>query len=474
MAENSVAFGSVRNLDLTRYNDGASDIDAEVSLNARGSIIENPRECSVAITRFRCPLTSAPIHKIKSASDSDYQIDISVNVVGVAGAAAYEYSGTAYMSPHAVHSIYSPSDYVEEINRTLARAWYNLVDGNAAFSSFVELDSAVNQAFSTAGSLAYTTSIGLVSTTTYGVQLSISNFTQVGAVGSESDLINIDLQNGVGSVCRVASGVILEAGKSYIFSTGGQKDMGDIDETLDATYSYQPIDSFLKFSSEATNGNWIVRISPCGNNSLNITCNVSLGVYAPPKHASDTNRFQLPNLLPNVSLNAQNYTVWTVAELFLRSNMKIRVGNKLKEFLSISKRANSNTIRFPITSLSANLDQVVSFTADASKVFAINQLNKLLIFSNSIPVEKDISAGDVRSFALTSYTIPSDQIERATEIEYSTDAGTIPWRRYDLRSDTPLESLDISARVQYVDGDIETLQLSPGQIFTVMLSVFKK
>jgi hypothetical protein len=243
---------------------------------------------------------------------------------------------------------------------------------------------------------------------------------------------------------------------------------------LDATYSYQPIDSFLKFSSEATNGNWIVRISPCGNNSLNITCNVALGVYAPPKHASDTNRFQLPNLLPNVSLNAQNYTVWTVAELFLKSNMKIRVGNKLKEFLSVSKRANSNTIRFPITSLSATLDQVVSFTADASKVFSINQLNKLLIFSNSIPVEKDLSAGDVRSFALTSYTIPSDQIERATEIEYSTDAGTVPWRRYDLRSDTPLESLDISARVQYVDGDIETLQLSPGQIFTVMLSVFKK
>ena len=465
MSENSIPSPTVRNLDLSRYNDTDQDISAEITVQSRGNLIDNPRECSVSITRFRCPLTTIPIHRITTANDPNYAIEIRANLdLGT----KQEFSGVSYMDVEGVHPLYSPSDFTEQINRTIARAWYNLIDDNLELASFKEVVTNTST-FSTSSSTSLTMPVTLAATNCYGVKLDLSAITPSSI--NDTPMINIDLVNPTGLSCRVASGVQVSNGDSYSFHTGGQRDQGAVDLTLDANYSYQPIDSFLKFSQAQTNGNWIIVISQCGSTSMNVDVTCTLSVYKAPQ-ASDTARYDLPYLLPNLSLDSSSYTNWSISEKFIKANMKLYVGNHLKSFLSISKRADSNYIRFPISSLSAGLDQIVVFVSDSNNIFSINQISKLLIFCD-LPVQKDLYAGDSPSFALTSFVIPGNLIEQATEVSYSTDAGTIPWRRYQLMSDKEVDSLNISARVQYNNGEIKVVELSPGQTFQAMLSIFK-
>lgn len=467
------AIPEVSNLDLYVYNDTNNNIDAVINEQFNGNLVDDASKYSMAITRFHIPINSAELMKIIVPSDPDYAITIESNVLHTALGADIFQSGVGYMDVGSIMPIYTPSDFVESCNRTIARAWTNLIDGSNDFSSFVEIDTTNNAPFQTAGSLNSTTSIALTSTTTYAVQLTISNFNVVATAGSEVPLVNIDLTNAVGSKVRVASSIILEPSNSYTFKIGGNLDQSNVGTSLDSKYSYLPKETFLKFSDQQTNGNWTLTISPCGENSLNVTASWTLGVYKPPSHSTDSNRYALPNLLPNISLDSSGYFTWTVHEKFLRSGMRIKLGSKIANILSLSKNSFSNYVEFPISLFSTGLNEVVSFKAESPKLYAINRIMKIHLSSNTLPLSKDYSNNSIASSAITSFDVPGDQLEQFTYASYSTDAGVIPLRRYKFQSQASISVFNLDFSVQYADGSIQKLQLKPGEYMSVLVSLFK-
>lgn len=443
---------------------------AENTLNG-GVLIQNTGEYELCVDRFNCPLTSAQVHKITDVSK--YTLQLEVNNLHTAGSSNVLCYGDDNLQLTTINPIYSPSDFIEYVNRALARAHRKIIDNTTGFSSFVDTISTVGTNFTHLAGTVNLAATHAGSTTNYYVQLSLSNYVQNSVTAGEVSIINIDLSNPAGTICRVASGVILEGSKTYTFEIGGIMAQEHSGTTLDNTYSLQPVESFLKFASGTSNGNWVLTVTPAGSNTtLDIDLDITLKVYERP---TVSGRYVLPHVPPNISLNSLGYIVWSFHERFLQNSYKVKLGSNLKNILSINKNIDpsSDYLKIPITLLSTAMDQVIDFTAEAAKLYQLNQLKKVLIFSNTLPVTKDRRLSNVPSFALTSFLLPGSELEQFTEVSYVFSGGNKNFRRYRMNGTNELSSFDIIIKLERKDGSVEDLYLQPEESFNALISFYK-
>lgn len=470
--DGSLKYERLMNLELNSYNNSSQpalaiiqqDLSTQLFPDSQNSLYE------VSITRFRIPISDMQLMLIDD--NSEYYVQIEADVAHTTSSASISNIGTAYLQPTSINTIRSPADFIEYINRALARAHRQLISN---FTSFIATTSASSQTFTTA-SPTKNVAISLSGATqTYYVKLTFSNYVLNSVTGSEQALVNIDLTSPAGTKVRVAAGFLFEAGKTYVFEDGGiksynQSKTGFTGPTLDTSYSITPLSTFLAFHDGTPNGNWVLSVSSCGVNTFSMNLNYSLEVCSPPLAA---NKFQFPEQPPVIDLDDNGYISWNLTERFLQQNFRIKLGDSIKSILNINKVALSNYVEFPVFTLSAALDQIKTIKQEAPKIYGIVQAEKIQISANGLNMDRDLNNDSVPSNAITTFLLPSDRVIDFTEIEYTTDSSIKPWRRYRLNNTSNLNRFTLSVEVVYKNGSRRSLYIEPDHSLNIMLSFFQ-
>lgn len=455
---------TMRNLDIDLRNNGTNNIDAKLTGHFRNPFIDEEivAEYDMGITRFECPLTSIPIHEILDSTK--YTITIQTYAVKNVGNAGVTIEGTADMYNSTEYPIYSPENFVENVNLTLMRAWRGLLDDLALYDDTANLTAA---AFTHSASTQNLVITNTGSTNTAYVSLKISNFTQTSQVGSEQDYVDIILTNPAGTDCYVASNVLLTG--DVEFYDGANRYLSQLPENRTISGAYNPSETFMKFMNEAGTGTFVLTIRPSHANSLDITCDVELQVYTNPKLA---NRYDYPSSPPNYSLDtATGLLSLRVSEKFISSGLVIKMDSAPLEICQIAARhSNGNYIVLPEVTLSSILTDTLVIPAERPRMAYINQMYKLLVSTNSFNIVPDHSNNDLRSNAITSYLIPSESIYNLDYVRFNVSD---PWRKYSLTKMT-IQSYEFVFEVEYRDGSKKTVQLQPNQFCNLLVTFFKR
>lgn len=459
----------MHNLDLSFHNNSNNTTTARVSQVFNTNLVDSADEYELAINKFNIPLSTLNILEI--SDNTDWSISLSVDNVHTASASGYKTSATEYLPLSLEYPIRSPSDFVMVVNKTFNKCHKSLL--NTDYASFIDTVVGSGVLYQTPATLANNVAVSISNVDkTYATELTISNYVQNSITGSEPDLVNVYLESPSGSQCLVAKSILLPSLGTVTFKDDSlNSSYGVTNLTLD---DYSPVDSFQRFKDDDPNGNWVLRITPCGENSLDIDVDYSLKIYGQPKHASDNNRYRFNTQAPCISLK-DGYFSLLVEELFLHMGIRITYGSQLAAILSLEKVASSNgLLSIPPITLSSSLDQIITFKAEIAKLYQLTTIDRILISSNSIPVQKDLQIGDVNSNAISSFIIDGSQIEDASHAIFSFEGGMSNHKRYSLLGNLPIRSVDITVQIQRRDGSISNLLLGPHESMSLVLTLYKK
>jgi hypothetical protein len=425
----------------------------------------------VAITRFKIPITMMDLMLIDNTDDPDYMIQFEADILVTPLVQTYTNLGTAYLQKTSINRILSPNDFIEYCNRALARAHRDVM---RFFTSFIKDNSFSAGSFKTGVTTERNIAISSVGTTQcYYIKLILDGFTVVTQSLNEVNLVNIDLKSPSGISCRVASSVLLESNKVYIFENGGIISYGYAklnNNTLDATYTITPMESFLKFKDQAIDGNWKLVITTPGLGSIDITINAQLQVSTP----ANGSNYRFPNQPPIVDFDSDGFISWHIPERFLYNDFRIKLGNKLKSILSYHKIAHSSGyMKFPILTFASTLDQIVTLKQEANRLYNIVEPERIQISLFGMNIDRDLNNDLNPSTAITSFLLPSDEVIKFTELSYNTDASVKPYRRYRLQNMNNLNRFTISVEVVYKNGLRRDLYMEANASFNLMLSFFE-
>jgi len=460
-------------LDLRKYNSTSSNMRAEFSETFSSPFLLNPSEWELSIDRFRIPMTTIPVFLVHK--NTDHWIRLEVNDVRTSTGATFKTTGTANLPLSADFAYMSPSDFVSAVNKAFSLAWQSLL--TTGYSNFISTVNGSDIAFKTVGgSTSSTIAVNISnSVETAFVQLQISDFKRVSQTGSEPDVVSIYLINPAGIKCCVSKGVILEAARTYVFQVGATKDQSLVDFTLDSNSTYQPTDNFERFSTSDPNGNWSLKICPCGNNALDITVDYQLKVYGAPRHSSDVDRRNFPPISPKLTLDTTTgYFSIMLHERFINSSMHVIYGPALRNILAIEKSPRTDgVLQVPMVTLTNALNSIITIRAETARMYQLCAIDRINIFSNGFPVTKDLQIANVPSFALASFSIDPAEVQDSTYSIFSFSGGDRNSRRYRLNSSVPLNNLDLSFQVQFVDGTTQVVEVLPTELFNVLITFQK-
>ena len=459
------------NLELNDLNTGSESKRCILLQDFTSALFNDDIPREVAITRFKIPITLMDLMIIDNSNDPDYMIQFEADILVTPLVQTYTNLGTAYLQSTTINRILSPNDFIEYVNRALARAHRDVM---RFFTSFRKNHSFSAGRFRTGHTTERNLAISAAGLTQcYYVKLVLDGFTVINQSGNEVNLVNIDLKSPSGVSCRVASSVLLQSGKVYIFENAGINSYSyakNSDNTLDSTYSITPMESFLKFKEEAIDGNWKLVITTPGLGSIDININAELEVSSP----ANGSFFRFPNQPPIVDFDSDGFISWHIPERFLFNDFRIKLGNKLNSILSYHKIAHSSGyVKFPILTFSTNLDQIVSLKQEANRLYNIVQPERIQISLFGLNIDRDLNNDLNPSTAITSFLLPSDEVIKFMELSYNTDASVKPYRRYRLQNMTNLNRFTISVEVVYKNGVRRDLYMESGASFNLMLSFFE-
>jgi len=454
--------------DLVRYNSTTSLITAEVSTVSSSNILPDVTKYDISITRLKADISNAPIMLIDPTDEStsiEIQLDGST---GASGSDTTITSGPVFLR----NDIYSPGDFIEDVNKALAECYFLLVQAYASTRGKVTAGGSVGSplTWTQAGS-SNSIAVTAPSSGDSGVCAIVFGLQIVSVTAGT--YYHVDLENPSGKICRVASNVLLQAGKSYAFTTHGanQSDItnGILLGGIDLLYA--PVDSFLKFNNLPSVGAWKVYISNASQSgTYSVSGVVSLETYDAPQSTLPYG-LRWPFLPPSISYDQQNYISWVLHERYFWNHFKIKLGSKLQNILRIDKKP-SQFLKLPDQLLSTAVDQVIVVKQELPCLCYIAELNKLLINSGTLNINRDYTSNDNRSNAIFSLQLDTDSVLNYNTVEY--DNSSEPWRRYPFNTSGELQNFSIALQLQYVDGTIKDLFLQPKQGFNVLVSFLSK
>ncbi len=154
--------------------------------------------------------------------------------------------------------------------------------------------------------------------------------------------------------------------------------------------------------------------------------------------------------------------------------MRVVYGPALRNILSIEKSPNtSGILQVPVVVLSSGLSSIITIKAESARLYQLSFIDRINIISNSFPVLKDLQLSDKPSLALASFTINPDDIQDATFATYSFDGSIKNARRYRMTSDQPINYINITFQMQFVDGTTEDILLLPFETMNMLITFNK-
>lgn len=461
------------NLELNDINETESNKQCVIEQNLTSSLFSDDISRELAITRFKIPINLMELMNINIVNDPEFLIQFESDILKELEIETFTNTGTTYLMPTSINPIFSPGDFIEYVNRGFARAHRNVITN---FISFIKSVTANDLIFNTLGSPVTERNLNISASGTtecYYVKLILDNYRVNSAPPNEIGLVNISLASPGGVVCRIASSVLLEAGKQYVFENGGVLSYSAAkksDNKLNTTYPIVPMETFLKFKDEAIHGNWKLIITTPGFGSIDITINAQLEVCTPATNAN----FRYPNQPPIVEFDEKGFIEWHIPERFLHGDFRIKLGARLKTVLSYYKTVPADGyMKFPILAFSSGINGIASFVQESARLYNIVSCERIQISLAGINLDRDLNNNRNPSNAITSFLLPSDEVIHFTEITYNTDASVRPYRRYRLHNSANLNNFKLSVEVIYRDGSRKDLYIEPHSSWNLMLSFFE-
>jgi hypothetical protein len=456
--------------DLVRYNSTTSQIIADVQTVSSSNILPDVTKYDISITRLKADISNAPIMLINPTDEStsiELQLDGSS---GASGSDTTLTSGPVFLQD----DIYSPGDFIEDVNKALAKCYYQLLQNYTAtrFKTTAAGSAGTPLTWSQAAS---SNSLVVTAPPSGDSGVCYLTFELLILTATAGTYYHVDLENPAGKICRVASNVLLQGGFSYQFAVHGTNQSSITDGILTPIPTvqgfYAPVDSFLKFNDSPAVGTWKVHVSNASQSgSYTVTGYMFVTTICKPQSTLPYG-LRWPSIPPSISYDEQNYISWVLHERYFWNHFKIKLGSKLQNILRIDKKP-SQFLKLPDQILSTAVDQVIIVKQELPCLCYIAELNKLLINSGTLNINRDYTSNDNRSNAIFSLQLDTDSVLNYNTVEY--DNSSEPWRRYPFNTSGELQSFNISLQLQYVDGTIRDLYLQPKQGFNVLVSFLSK
>ena len=113
----------------------------------------------------------------------------------------------------------------------------------------------------------------------------------------------------------------------------------------------------------------------------------------------------------------------------------------------------------------------LTLTQNESTVYRLNVVN-ILVGAQSVGVISEFYNDYYQQQIIQDFAVNTES--DLGQLIYSTDASVMPYRRYRLQSDAPLNQLGFIIYVQYQDGSIQRLTIPPGTRFVMKIGFFKR
>lgn len=468
----SLQPNEVISIELLTKNETQDNIEARIVRDFGNSpLLEDPSNLYLSISRFVIPLTSLEL--IRLHDTLDYYIEMSVPFQNTQGDnSTSQKTGISYFFPRTVQKIYTPDQYLAQINRSMYESYVNLCSDispnlfkktipNAFLFDIVSSENVIST-----GSMS--------GTNTLYTSLKLSNFQS--NISSDNPIVSIYLINPANQKTLVCGAVKLESNKTYIFNDlcpGISNHLSILDINYNNnTASYKPTEFFYsKFYNSTAQGNWKIQIVPSSNNDIDFSMDVELTVQNAP-YVLD--RYDYSPLFPSYSLDkTSGYLSINLPEKFVKSGIIIKPSPKLLSLLSLEKVATSENIYLEQRPLTHIGNPIITIQAAVPKLYLMCEVYQILLQSDNLPISRDLTeTGNVYSNAISSFIVSSDEVLNFSQAIYS-DADQYKLRRYKFKqSSQRLTNMNVYFSAKYNDGEIVRMELLPNESVSILLHIF--
>lgn len=484
--------GIVQNFVLTEYN--STDIDEELTQISRdfgnSKLFESTEDVSMSITRLQIPFEATEIMRIDDSNVNDFTLTIGLNAMRYGGTTLnagtmveLNYAeGTAQMYKSEEMKIITPSDFIENVNKTLSRAyidwikkvsirdqpaanqWYKRDWYNEKTLTFTGRNSNNRYCdFNFADVLVFNTSC-------VDIKLDIISVSNIQITDTHQKMY-VELISPSGKTIRVCSGVNLPNLANTSFWDLHPHNFSINDDGTMAYPSCNPISAFNGFADGSNaNGIWRVSIYPMSGGYYACDFQIKLSLTARPSAIWN----DCPVIAPFFSFNrSTKFLSINLPEKFINLGFIIKCQGLLNRILNYSKQSSSNKIEWPIVSLSSGLSDTISIEQQIPKLYLISQLERILILSNNLNINKDFIDGATSSNIITDLLIDNDNVLDFNVANYTYESADFPMRRYKFNSSTELSRLNFSIKLRYKDGREQNVILPPGSSLIMTISFFR-
>jgi len=485
-------IGLVQNLSFTEWNE--TDVVQEVTSIERdfgnSKLFSSTQDLSMAITRFSLPLDAMTIMPITSANQSDFVVTVSSNTPQN-NVNTFNMSGSSTFPLSSEFPILSVSDFVEVLNKTIYKAYFNLVSsisyydpsdpsysvGNFSYvvTDSYDFNSNINngsRSFSFAGNLPPSSPVTYVKLEILSCQQLDSNICP--------PLANINLTSPSGIKVRVASSInLFRDFNGYSQITFSDGEWQPYQKTADGKPLYgsmNPVQTFTDFSTETSApGNWTLQITPCGNNQFTIRVNFKLTIAVAPSMGLNKAKLDFPATVGFYSLDrSSGIFSLNCPEKWCKQGIRLSSTKLLKRIMSLQKNIETSPYVYtPMTSLSTTLDKTITFQAECPKMYLLCQIERILISSSNLNINRDYIDGNVSSSVITDLLVNPDDILNLDIGSYTYESSDYPMRRYLFNSNVELSRISLNVKLRYRDGSEQNIKLPPSSSLYATLSFFR-
>jgi len=486
------------------YNN-ATNADATFRYNANFNVplLPQQNDYSVAITRLRVPGTKIQSFVIRDQSryyftlastnsslSNQFQLKTFTEYLpddsGVSSTDPNEYVGAV--------QYYNPSQMLDIFTRCMFRNWIGFCN---LWQSYVINTGFLTESWRTTQKSAWTRSINvpfIMNTTLANIEFHLQRFiTSDNPIGSNNVISPGDYPTRLTLVDPKGAEIILMnvGPKSYV-------DLNNYDTNRYMRFTEGAYVPTNYYNLGASNKN-VITYLPTAESLLKFNGNYYDHITQPnwtlkfdsfePVYGEIAFRFifhtlptdkRLPSEPPTFSLDGSRISLNT-SETFINSDIEIGFSPTIKAMIDFGesyhcKLTNGDyNFRFPAYINGSNpLSQQISILQFAPHISSLSNISRLIVASPSLSTQNDYV---LSTFAIAStnqladFTIDLDT-DGVSDLVYSTDAGIIPWRRYQLQSGDPLSRLDLECVLEYSNGLTRDLVLPPNTTFICRLSFF--
>ncbi len=490
-----------RYIDISLYNDKATDIEAKITVNRQQSIIDDPSLYDVSLSRFFLPTSTLVSNNITDSNKTNWKVGISLQETTSATGQGYQVTPLKTFSEMPVYTV---AQYIDNVNRTIARSFEEFYRKQAVDTVITTKRYAARQ-IKTGGIYATyaapSVSINFTNpfdsgaaepTQAFYIVLKLTNVSCRDLIFTNDQLLKdleISLETPGGKKAIVCSHVgILNKNYDIYFSDSNEYHISKLGNQ--GLYWFQPQELFSKLHDGDTSsllGNWKLNFKT--RTQVNGTTGAALPIWyingdysleicfknKSPDYGGITN---LPIYPMYFSTNGRDEIVLNYSEAHVASNMKFLCTYSMKNMFNgfdiyYDKFLQNYVIGYPQIAIvdSSNPSQTINLKQTGLA-------NNLLYTSHnisSIEVVSDI--GIIPELIGETNQSKSDTIVQFLVDEYANDfyvySDETTTRRYRLTQSTPLTNFSISFYCRYRDGSRKICMLSPGERLNVKLGFFQ-